>query len=203
MQWVVTFVSNILNNLFLSPSATGLENLKKLAELKTGHGVSVVFIMNHTNANDPFVATAFLPAEAKRALFPIVFPTKQEWFTRKWKRRMVKILGCIPIGDGDIGSVKEIIRRIKHHETIFLFPEGMVSLDGQVNEDLRLLEVMSKFCPLIVQPIRTEGLRYFWDFKGMFLCKRKLRIGFGEPLLLQKCSHIDAMKAITSIHINP
>lgn len=205
MQWVATFVANILNNLFLSPKAKGLENLYRLAEMKRNSDCSVIFIANHTNGNDPFAITAFFPAILKCRIFPINFPTTKDWFQKKWKDWAARLLGCKPIGEKSIEGVKEVRRLIASGETVFVFPEGKVSLDGEMSEDRKLLDFMSKYSDIIVQPIRVQGLyankdpKDIWDFAAMLRGERRLQVFFGQPFLLPKGSKIDAMKVIAEI----
>jgi 1-acyl-sn-glycerol-3-phosphate acyltransferase len=201
-QWGVTFFSDILNNLFLSPRSRGIENLFELAEMKREKNVSVIFIMNHTNANDAIVATAFFPPVLKEVIFPLTFPTKQEWFKKRWKKYLVSVCGCVPIGDGDLASIKNLIRKVKNAENIFIFPEGKVSLDGKMNADLGLLTALSKHSDLLIQPIRIGGLKHFWDIPNMLLRKRKISIVFGKPFLLLKGSKIDAMVQIGKLNFD-
>lgn len=197
-QWIATFVSRIMNNIFLSPRVSGIENLLELAELKKEKGLSVIFISNHTNCNDPFVETGFLPNVVKKEVFPITFLATHERFGGKIKSTIMKLLGCIPVANGKGQNVREVLRRIKEGETIYFFPEGKISMDGGLGHDQGALEMFSKFSDFIVQPIRIDGLKHFWDLKAMFLFQRKAIVVFGRPFVLPKGSMIDAMQIITS-----
>lgn len=199
IQWVVTFVSSVMNSLFLSPQASGIENLHKLAEMKTEKGLGIVFISNHTNCNDPFVETAFLPDIVKDKIFPITFLATHERFGGMMKSFVMKMLGCIPVGNGSGQNVREAIKRIKNGETIYLFPEGKISLGGGIGKDMGALEMFSKFSDIIVQPVHIDGLKHFWDIKNMLLMKRRVRVIFGNPFVLARGLKIDAVEVICSL----
>ena len=199
MQLLVTFVSGVMNNIFLSPLINGAGNLDALAELKRKTGLGVVFLSNHINANDPFVMTALFSLRLKLLVFPATYLTDFKKFDGIVLSFIMKLLGCLPVGDGKGLNVRETIRRIKNGESVFLFPEGEVSLDGELGEDHGALEYFSKFSDIIIQPIRIEGLKPFWDLKNMFLFRRKVQVSFGAPFVLKKGSKIDAMQLIKNV----
>lgn len=199
MQWIVTTVSNLMNRLFLSPQVLGVENLHKLAEIKREQNLGIVFLSNHLNANDPFIETGFLPIVVKKAIFPITFLATQELHNTKIKDFCMRLLGCIPVGNGSGQNVREVIKRIKNGDTIYLFPEGKVSLDNKLGKDKGLLEALSKFSDIIVQPVLIEGLMPFWDIKNMLTWKRQVHVSFGVPFVLSKGSTIDAVEVIRSV----
>lgn len=199
MQWLATAVSDVLNHLFLSPRVSGLGNLLELAKMKEQSGLAVVLISNHTNCNDPFVETAFLQSEVKEKIFPITFLATHERFGGPTKSFIMKLLGCIPVANGKGQNVREVLKRIKNGETIFLFPEGKVSLDGKFGYDQGALEMFSKFSDFIVQTVHIDGLTHNgdgWDLHAMFLRQRKVVVKFGQPFVLPKGSAIDAMATI-------
>lgn len=198
VQWTTTAVSLWLNKLFLAPKVFWAVNLEELAEMKK-ENVGVVFIANHINANDPFVITAFFPKILKQKVFPLIFLAAHEKFSNPYKSFAMKLLGCIPVGNGQ--NVRETIKILKEGGSIFLFPEGKVSENGELGEDKRLLETLSKFSELIVQPIRIEGLKHFWDVKSMLLGHRQVKLIFGTPFFLAKGSKINAVAEIEKLSL--
>lgn len=198
-QYVATFFSAILNIIFLSPRVMGEENLEELIELKKKSGLGIVFISNHINAGDPFVETAMFPLAVKKVVFPINFLAAHEKFSNPLKSFFMKLLGCIPVGDGKGENIRQIIKMIKAGQTVYLFPEGRVSLDGKMGKDIGALKAFGKFSEMIVQPICIEGLKPFWDFIGMLAFQRRASITFGKPFILQKKCDIDAMEIIAGL----
>lgn len=190
-----------MNKLFLTPKVSGMNNLFELMLLKTEKKLAVIFISNHLNYNDPFVETAFFPNFLKEEIFPITFLATHEKFGGSIKSFLMMMLGCIPVGNEKGRNVRETLKRIKEGETIYLFPEGKVSLNGKMSEDIGALQFFGKFSNVIIQPIRIKGLEPYWDLKNMFLRKRKLIIAFGKPFILEKGENIDAVKIISSIEI--
>lgn len=201
-QLGVTFFSRIMNNLFLSPKIQGIENLDKLAQMKS-ESIGLVVIANHVNANDPFVIVSMFPEELKGKVFPMTFLASHEKFTGPIKNFIMKLLGCIPVGNGQ--NIRETIRLLKNGEAVFLFPEGEVSLTGELGEDRGLMETISKFSRVIVQPIRIGGLKCveddIWDIGNMLARHRKVEVIFGEPFILEKASKINAVEEIAKLKI--
>lgn len=201
MQWVATFVSDFLNHFFLSPQTRGIQNLYEMIELKEETKSAIVFICNHINANDPFVVTGFFPSSVKEKVFPITFLASHDKFGGKMKSSIMHLLGCIPVGNGSGENVRETIRRIRNGETVYLFPEGRVSKDGEMGSDLGALEMFSKFADIVVQPVHVDGLRYFWDIRNMLMGRRQVLVKFGKPFVLRKGSKIDAVAEIAKLGI--
>ena len=92
MQYVTTWVSALLNNIFLDPECVGVENLYRAAKLQNFHGSAIVFVSNHLSANDPFIITAMLPHALKESLFPINFLVKKELFSNRLKSCCMSLL---------------------------------------------------------------------------------------------------------------
>lgn len=202
IQYPATWISAMLNNIFLYPDIRGIENLYQATKLRWQNGLAIVFIANHLSANDPFVITAMLPHALKKNLFPINFLVKRELFSNFFKSCVMSLLGCIPVGNGKGQNVREVIRMIQKGETIFLFPEGKVSADGSLGEDLGALEMFAKFSDMVVQPIRIGGLAPFRkSWKEMFSFQHQVVVSFGAPFVLRKGLAVNAVDLIAQIRL--
>lgn len=200
MQYVTTWVSALLNNIFLDPECVGVENLYRAAKLQNFYGCAIIFVSNHLSANDPFIITAMIPHALKKSFFPINFLVKKELFSNCFKGSGMSMLGCLPVGNGKGQNVREVIRMIQKGETIFLFPEGRVSPDGNLGEDLGALKMFAKFSGMVVQPIRIEGVKPFrFDWLNMLTFKRMATVHFGSPFFLRKGLEVDAVELIAKI----
>ena len=200
MQYLTTWTSWLLNNIFLEPECVGVENLYRAAKLQNFYGCAIVFVANHLSANDPFIITAMLPHALKKIFFPINFLVKKELFSNSFKSLGMSMLGCLPVGNGKGQNVREVIRMIQKGETIFLFPEGKVSPDGNLGEDLGALKMFAKFSEMVVQPIRIEGVKPFRsDWWHMLAFQRTVKISFGSSFVLKRGIEVDAVELIAKI----
>lgn len=216
LQWVTTWVSAALNNLFLSPKVMGLEHLKCLLCAKEHEKVSVVFVANHLSEIDPFVITGFLKTVHKLTLFPITFLAKKELHKYRLTDWFMTLLGCIPVGFEDkterTASIYVIKKILDNKETLFLFPEGRMMKGGNFGQDKKGIRMFCRFSKVIVIPVRIQGLEPLatrgWQKFGrklwQLVCRRrKLIIIFGRPVVLPqaKDSGFDAVELIKAMSV--
>ena len=202
-QWLTTFGWRIKNTLLLRARVKHEARLHEVIRLKKQTGMSVVIIANHLSASDPFIITGTFPKKLKSALFPIYFLAKKELFETRTGDRVMRLLGCIPIGFGRGQNVRDVIKMVHAAETICLFPEGQVSLDGDFGADLGALTLFSRFSPLIVFPVRLDGFlgsaSFPRDMRQILSLQRTASITFGAPFVLEKGTTVDAMEIIKQV----
>lgn len=204
MQWLATWVSAILNWLFLRPKVTGLEHLDCLLCAKEHEQVSIVFVANHLSEIDPFVITAFLKARHKRKVFPITFLAKKELHDHWLKNWFMSLLGCVPVGMASRNDIFVIKKFFDQGESVFLFPEGEMTRTGEYGTDKKGVRAFCRFSKVIVVPVRIEGLKMFGsDWPNLLKRKRKLKIVFGHPVVLPKSKEesFDAVEHIKAMHV--
>lgn len=199
-QHIGAVIFGLLTKLFLRPEISGIENLSELLMIRKNSSFGVAIIANHINALDPFFILSLVPLKIKRKIFPIVFLGKAELFDRKYKKIVMTILGVIPVKQGTGLNIRNTVRRIKNGETIFLFPEGQVSLDGSLGKDSGLVSFFSRYVSFILQPIKINGIRgWKKDWKDILSGKRRLKVHFGAPFIVEKNSTINAVELIKNV----
>ena len=55
-------------------------------------------------------------------------------FKNPWFGRLIRLVNAFPVkqGEGDVGAVKEILRRLKDGKLVLVFPEGTRTRDGSI-----------------------------------------------------------------------
>lgn len=151
----------------------GVENIPKKG--------AFILASNHVSYFDPpILAVGCFMIRPK-----LNFIAKEELFCNKAFGWYIKKLGAFPIKRdfGDIGAIKESIRRIKRGEPLVIFPEGERSPNGEIKESfpgIALLSVKTKI-PIIPAFIEGSNNVLSESSKKMRLCKLSLRIG--KPLV--------------------
>lgn len=202
MQWLTTWVSIMLNRIFLKPKVIGLEHLDCMLCAKEHEQASIVFIANHLSEIDPFVITGFLKNRHKKSIFPITFLAKKELHDHWFKNWFMSLLGCVPVGTASRNDIFAIKKFFDHGETVFLFPEGEMTRTGEYGTDKKGVRAFCRFSKVIVVPVRIEGLKMFGnDWQNLLMRRRRLKIVFGRPVVLPKSKESDfnAVELIKSI----
>jgi 1-acyl-sn-glycerol-3-phosphate acyltransferase len=201
VQYTEARVAHWLLAFFMRPVVHGSDNLQKLARLMQEKSCSTVIIANHINAYDPIYISAIISGELGKEIYPVWLPAKKRFFATPFKDRAMRYHGCLPIGIGkdedSLRSMKEIIEKVRSGDTICVFPEGQVSADGLPGPDMGFVTFLARRSNLIIQPVNLSGLVGFkTEWLPVLLCKRRLTLAFGEPLLLERGTVVDSMPLI-------
>lgn len=129
-----------------------------------------IVIANHVS----FVDALLLSSEIKR---PLKFIMYYKIFYIPVLTHLFKAMGAIPIAGAKENPevFKECFVRIKNYldegEIVCIFPEGMITHDGVLNEFKSGIEHMAKLSPVPVIPIAINGV-----YGSVFSRKHKIRI---------------------------
>src|SRR5437763_1745510 len=98
----------------------GVENVPR-----TG---GVLIVANHQSYLDPMLVGVRLPRATS-------FLAKSELFNNRFTRWILSKLCAFPVrqGEGDIGAVREAIRRLKEGKALVLFPKGSRTQTGELD----------------------------------------------------------------------
>lgn len=193
-------ITKVVAYLFLRPKIYGLENFETLLKLRERENQGILIVSNHINAYDPFFIFASIPREVRRKIFPITFLGKEELFSNDFKKAVMGCFGGIPVGNGSGRNVRTVLRRIKEGNTVFLFPEGTVSKDGNLGKDLGAVNFFSHCASFILQPVKISGIRgWKQDWLNILLFQRILEVRFGKPTLISRGDQLDVMDIIRTI----
>jgi 1-acyl-sn-glycerol-3-phosphate acyltransferase len=147
------------------------------AEHVPAHGGALI-VSNHQSFLDPVVLGVRLGRPlsyiAKAELFEIAAPVT--WVLRS--------LGAFPVrqGAGDVGAVKECIRRLKEGHMLNIFPEGQRTEDGEIGRMEKGVALIVRRARVPVVPAVVVGAFEAWPIgAAMFRCY-PVRVEFGAPM---------------------
>lgn len=186
---------------FFRPQAHQLEEVLRAAAIHKRQGIGLLCVCNHVSAFDPFFVFAMMPLSCLKALGAPLFLAKRELFDRPCKRAVMERLGCLEVGDRL--NVRNVIRRLRNGEVVFLFPEGCVSKNGCPGKDLGAARFFARYADFVLLPFRIKGIRggFYRDWNNIVCRRRQFRMTVGQSLLVEKGRHpnLDTMALIRSI----
>ncbi len=154
----------------------------------------VIVIANHTCSLDPLT----LQIGSRRRL--IHFMMAKEYFTLPVLNHFFKYLGSIPVNRSgtDIASMRSALRLLQEGRALGIFPEGKISLDGQLQEGHKGAAVLALKSQAVVVPAYISGTRPHKSVLSDFIRPGKYRIRFGRPLHLDEYRGREHDKAVIS-----
>lgn len=114
------------------------------------------------------------------------FVARQGLFTFKPFAMVITALNSIPINDeeGDLGSIKTILKRLEGGHSVVIFPEGSRCSDGALQPFKRgvALLVRRSKCPVV--PAAVEGCFDAWPHFKPFpkVFGQRIAVMYGEPI---------------------
>lgn len=169
-------ICRVFTTLWFDLHVRGVENVPR----KGG----VLIVANHQSLLDPILVGVRLPR-------PTSYLAKSELFENKHFSWLIRSLYAFPVrqGEGDVGAVREAIRRLQDGNALVLFPEGSRTEDGELTPIEGGVGLIVRKAGVPVVPCVIEGSYAAWP-KGM---KRfhsgEIDVRFGTPM------RFDGMKA--------
>lgn len=135
---------------------------------------------NHASYLDPPLIGLALKRQA-------VFMAKESLFN-------IPLLGCFvgyfsfPVrrGKPQPSTIKEAVGRLRKGELIVIFPEGGISMDGDVGQARRGVGMIAAISRSKVVPAFIEGSARALPLSTWFIRPAKVRIIFGDPMEIMK-----------------
>jgi len=178
-NWVHAFcraVLRVITSVFFDLKVTGQENVPSEG--------GVLLLVNHQSFLDP----PCVGVQMKRQLS---YLAKSELFDVPLFGKLIPKLNAFPVrqGAGDVGAVRETIKRLKEGHILAVFPEGSRTPDGE------MLPLQSGFALVVrkagvpIVPVAINGTFRAWP-KGKIFCRpTPVRVKFGKPMDI---SHLKA-----------
>jgi 1-acyl-sn-glycerol-3-phosphate acyltransferase len=144
----------------------------------------VLLVSNHQSYLDPVLVGLYLPR-------PMSYLAKSELFRNRFFAWLIRSLNAFPVkqGAGDIGAVKEMIKRLREGHMLNIFPEGSRTEDGEIApiESGAALVVKKAGVPIV--PCVVDGSFKAWPKGQRFPKPYRVSVMYGPAL------QIDGLKA--------
>jgi 1-acyl-sn-glycerol-3-phosphate acyltransferase len=118
---------------------------------------------------------------------PASYLAKSELFEVPVFGAVIPKLNAFPVrqGAGDIGAVRETIKRLKEGRVLTVFPEGARSLSGELEPLLGGFTLIVRKAGVPIIPVGIEGSFQAWPRGAAMFKPAPVRIKFGPALHVQ------------------
>lgn len=116
-----------------------------------------LLVCNHQSFLDPVLSALALPRECH-------FMARDTLFKNDSFRWLIDSLNAFPVkrGAGDIGAIKETLRRLKNGGIITVFPEGTRTLDGSLQPMRSGVIMVARKAKVPIVPMLILGAYEAW-----------------------------------------
>jgi 1-acyl-sn-glycerol-3-phosphate acyltransferase len=173
----------VMTTLMFDFKAYGVENVPL-------HG-GVLLVSNHQSYLDPVL----LGVPLRRSMS---YLAKSELFDNKFFGKLITSLNAFPVrqGTGDVGAVKETIKRLQEGHLLNIFPEGTRSDDGEIGKIESGAALVVRRANVPVVPVVIDGSFQAWPRHAKLFHSHPIRIMYGPPMDL---SNMKAVEITTKI----
>jgi 1-acyl-sn-glycerol-3-phosphate acyltransferase len=150
----------------------------------------VLIVSNHQSNLDPVLMGVKLHR-------PLNYIAKSELFHRRFGRWLLRSLNAFPVrlGKGDVGAVRETIRRLQQGHIINLYPEGRRTPDGSIQPLQKGVALIIKRANVPVVPAAIIGAYEAWPIHRRFPRRAPVRIRLGAAMDLASLQSEDQIIA--------
>jgi len=140
---------------------------------------------NHQSYLDPFLMCTIYP---RRVLQNIFHVGASMYFTNAAMAQLARLINVVPI-DPDVQLLRAMragAAGLRAGKILNIYPEGQRSFDGQLHEFKKGAAILATELKLPIVPVALDGTHRIWPRKSWRLRLAKVRINFGEPIVVQK-----------------
>ena len=165
-------ICRIVTTLEFDLKAYGLENVPR-----TG---GCLLVANHQSYLDPVLV-------AVRLYRPVSFFAKSELFENPFFGWLIRSLHAFPVrqGEGDVGAVRETIRRLHEGHILNLYPEGSRTDDGEIAPIQKGIALILRKVEVPVVPVAIDGSYESWPKSHKLFRPYPIRVMYGPPMELK------------------
>lgn len=177
-------IAHILTTLLFDLKVYGRHNIPRSG--------GVLIVSNHQGNLDPVLLAVRLHRPlnyiAKAELFENPFGA---WFLRS-------VLNALPVrqGTGDIGALKETIRRLEEGHLLNMYPEGARTLDGQIGPLQKGVTLLVHRAGVPVVPAVIVGSFEAWPIHRKWPRSHPIRVEYGPPMRLDSMDSEQILRTI-------
>lgn len=137
----------------------------------------VLLVSNHQTYLDPVI----LGVHLRR---PVGFLAKSELFENKHFSWLIRSLNAFPVkrGEGDVGAMKEAIRRLKEGNILTMFPEGTRTKDGEIGPIQAGIALLIRKAQVPVIPAVVDGCLDAWPKGAKMPSRRPIKVMYRPAL---------------------
>jgi 1-acyl-sn-glycerol-3-phosphate acyltransferase len=162
---------------FARIGTTLLFDLKTFDRRNVPRTGGVILAANHQSYLDPVLVAVHLRR-------PVSFMAKSELFTNRYFGWLIRTLHAYPVrqGEGDVGAVKETIRRLQEGYIVNIYPEGSRTETGQIGPMEKGIALVIRRAGVPVVPVAIEGSYAAWPKDRKIFRGRPIRVIYGKPM---------------------
>jgi 1-acyl-sn-glycerol-3-phosphate acyltransferase len=156
---------------------TLLFDLKTFGRGNVPRSGGVILAANHQSYLDPVLVAVHLRR-------PVSFMAKIELFSNRYFGWLIRTLHAYPVrqGEGDVGAVKETIRRLQEGYAVNIYPEGARTETGEIGPMERGIALVIRRAAVPVVPVAIEGSFDAWPKGRKIFRRRAIRVMYGKPM---------------------
>jgi 1-acyl-sn-glycerol-3-phosphate acyltransferase len=139
----------------------------------------VLFVANHLSFLDPML----VGSQMRR---PMSFLARSGLFDNPLFGWWIRQCNAFPVrqGEGDIGAVRETIRRLQEGHMLNIFPEGGRSSDGELQPIQPGVALIIRKAGVPILPVAIEGSFQAWPNSRKLFRPHPVRVLIGKPMHL-------------------
>ncbi|HEY1923189.1 MAG TPA: lysophospholipid acyltransferase family protein [Tepidisphaeraceae bacterium] len=162
-------IARVGTTLFFGLKTYGRENVPK-----TG---GVLLVANHQSYLDPVLVAVHLYR-------PVSFLAKSELFENPFLAGLIRLLKAFPVrqGEGDVGAVKEVIRRLNEGYALNIYPEGTRTLTGDIEPLEKGIALIIRRANVPVIPVAIHGSFDAWPKGSAIFHPHPIHLQYGKPM---------------------
>ena len=145
---------------------------------KTG---GVLLVSNHQSFLDPLLATCAVYREGN-------YMARDTLFANPLFGRLIASLNAFPVkrGAGDVGAVKETLRRLKAGKVVLVFPEGTRTRDGSIGTINPNSLSIARRAGVAIVPAVVDGAYEAWPRSKSLPRPGTVYVTYAEPLTAEQ-----------------
>jgi 1-acyl-sn-glycerol-3-phosphate acyltransferase len=146
----------------------------------------VLYVSNHQSFLDPILVAFALQR-------PMNFMARSTLFTKHFGR-FIESFNAFPVkrGTGDVGALKEAMRRLKDGKQLVVFPEGTRTKDGRIGKFLPGITMLAQRAAEWTVPVVIDGAELVWPRHQLLPSIGNIIVQYGEPIHRDEAKEHDA-----------
>lgn len=141
---------------------------------KTG---GALLVANHQSYLDPILVAVHLYR-------PVSFLAKSELFENRYFGWLIRSLHAFPVrqGEGDVGAVRETIRRLGEGHILNVYPEGSRTETGEIGPIQKGVALVVRKAGVPIVPVAIDGSFQAWPKMRKLFRPHPIRVLYGPPM---------------------